>query len=468
MKRLIFFFGFILSMQTVFAQEMTEQNGNNRIDSLKMLLSKTTKPMDRYNLLLEIGNGYYTYGIGENNAGYILEMLRIALQQKNDSLIARSYNFAGDYYLFEIEDYNTALDYLFKAIPYAEKINYKRSLSSLYIDISVAYALLENQAEQLRFIQKAEANLPDKTNPEYDYVLLQLKLQYGFYYSLMHQPKMAITYLNAATELNLKLNYPIFDFYIKSVFANVYQQLGDNDFAAVYFKKCLAMENLISFPYPKGLFKYYYTNFLITTSNYTEAQKQAEALLLLGQQSHDKPRQFYAIKYLKTIFEKQGKIDSAYYYSKQELALRDSIFNQQTFNKAQALAFNEEVQTKQMEEQRKENIQYALIAVGIIIFITLFLLLSRTVIVNERLISFFAILGLLIIFEFINLLIHPWLASFTHESPVLMLLILVLIASLLIPLHHRLEHWIKEKMIEKNKAIRLAAAKKTIEKLEKK
>ena len=151
-----------------------------------------------------------------------------------------------------------------------------------------------------------------------------------------------------------------------------------------------------------------------------------------------------------------------------KLALRDSIFNQQTFNKAQALAFNEEVQTKQMEEQRKENIQYALIALGIIIFITLFLLLSRTVIVNEKLISFFAILGLLIVFEFINLLIHPWLASFTHESPVLMLLALVIIASLLIPLHHRLEHWIKEKMIEKNKAIRLAAAKKTIEKLEKK
>jgi hypothetical protein len=49
-----------------------------------------------------------------------------------------------------------------------------------------------------------------------------------------------------------------------------------------------------------------------------------------------------------------------------------------------------------------------------------------------------------------------------------MLLALVLIAALLIPLHHRLEHWIKHKLVEKNKAIRLAAAKKTIEKLEKK
>jgi hypothetical protein len=48
-----------------------------------------------------------------------------------------------------------------------------------------------------------------------------------------------------------------------------------------------------------------------------------------------------------------------------------------------------------------------------------------------------------------------------------MLLILVGIAALLIPAHHRLEHWIKHKMVEKNKRIRLAAAKRTIEKLEK-
>jgi len=39
---------------------------------------------------------------------------------------------------------------------------------------------------------------------------------------------------------------------------------------------------------------------------------------------------------------------------------------------------------------------------------------------------------------------------------------------MLIPLHHKIEKWIIEKMVEKNKAIRLAAAKKTIETLEKK
>ena len=81
-------------------------------------------------------------------------------------------------------------------------------------------------------------------------------------------------------------------------------------------------------------------------------------------------------------------------------------------------------------------------------------------------IKFIGIVGLLIVFEFINLFIHPFLENITHESPAIMLILLVGIASLLIPLHHKLEKWINSKMVEKNKRIRLAAAKRTIEKLE--
>ncbi|MCY7309998.1 MAG: hypothetical protein LH619_04400, partial [Chitinophagaceae bacterium] len=60
----------------------------------------------------------------------------------------------------------------------------------------------------------------------------------------------------------------------------------------------------------------------------------------------------------------------------------------------------------------------------------------------------------------------PYLAHATNDSPVLMLLILIGIGALLVPLHHRLEKWITKVMVEKNKKIRLAAAKKTIATLE--
>jgi hypothetical protein len=42
---------------------------------------------------------------------------------------------------------------------------------------------------------------------------------------------------------------------------------------------------------------------------------------------------------------------------------------------------------------------------------------------------------------------------------------MVCIAALLVPLHHKLEHWITHKMVEKNNSIRLAVAKRTIQQL---
>jgi hypothetical protein len=47
-----------------------------------------------------------------------------------------------------------------------------------------------------------------------------------------------------------------------------------------------------------------------------------------------------------------------------------------------------------------------------------------------------------------------------------MLLALVCLADLLAPLHHKLKHWITHHLVEKNKIIRPAAAKKTVAALE--
>ena len=67
------------------------------------------------------------------------------------------------------------------------------------------------------------------------------------------------------------------------------------------------------------------------------------------------------------------------------------------------------------------------------------------------------------LFEFVA---SSFLESITHHTPVFMLLALVCIASLLVPMHHKLGKWATRKLVEKNKQVRLAAAKRTIEELE--
>jgi antibiotic biosynthesis monooxygenase (ABM) superfamily enzyme len=75
--------------------------------------------------------------------------------------------------------------------------------------------------------------------------------------------------------------------------------------------------------------------------------------------------------------------------------------------------------------------------------------LSHNFIINERLIHFLIVIALLIVFEFLNLLLHPFLEGITHHNPILMLLALVCMAALLVPLHHRLEKWAAHKLVEK-------------------
>src|SRR6187397_462415 len=99
----------------------------------------------------------------------------------------------------------------------------------------------------------------------------------------------------------------------------------------------------------------------------------------------------------------------------------DSLTNQEKQKQVQLLTFNE--QLRQMLLGRKK--------------------------VKSRTVEFLGVLALLFLFEFIVLFAHPYIGHWTDESPVWMLLILVAVAAILIPLHHRSESWIKKKLASK-------------------
>jgi hypothetical protein len=48
------------------------------------------------------------------------------------------------------------------------------------------------------------------------------------------------------------------------------------------------------------------------------------------------------------------------------------------------------------------------------------------------------------------LLLHPTVARLTNHTPVLEILIFVSAAAVLIPLHHRAEHWLIHKLLHRH------------------
>lgn len=188
-----------------------------------------------------------------------------------------------------------------------------------------------------------------------------------------------------------------------------------------------------------------------------------------ARQKHYNKLYYMAYKGLGDYYEKTGQPDTAAYY----LMAMDSLSNQKKVIQVQNISVEEELRQQTIQQakeadalSRKYDLQLAMLALGIICAAILFLMLSRSIVVSHKLVAFLGVLLLLVSFEFINLLVHPFLESVTHDSPALMLLALVTIAALLVPIHHRLEKWATVKLVEKNKEVRLKAAKRTIRQLE--
>ena len=368
-------------------------------------------------------------------------------------------------------DFPAALNLLFSILPHFEKRQDNFGLLYVYNAISSTYMSSKDYVQAAAYSKKA---IPLVMARNDQCMLSRTYNAIACIYGEGKMPDSGMLYaqksVNIATELNLGLVLAV----STSTLGENYIAAGQYDIALPFLRRALAyyQKNNAPSPHLDAYLKNDFAEVFLATKMYDSANFYAWQALKVAIPSEEKEQSVRAYEYLYKSFEQTNRQDSLNKYFRLAMTTKDSLFSLEKIKSIQALSFREDLRQQEIateklkeEEERHQNIQYASITLGIIIFITLFLLLSRAVIVNEKLISFFAILGLLIIFEFINLLIHPWLAHFTHESPVLMLLALVLIAALLIPMHHKLEHWIKEKMVEKNKAIRLASARKTIKKL---
>jgi tetratricopeptide (TPR) repeat protein len=466
MKKIITLFCFITSVKTVFAQ-------NYSSDNAKAVLAGYTNPNERFTETIKYLETIDSYSSNNIDSATCIDLLQIAQQLKNDSLLAISYNWIGYYFSQSKGDNSTALEYYFKALPLAEKFNDKRRISSLYFDISTIYYYLKNINDFFKFNKMGGENLPDKTSFKYDYMLVQYQRNMGIAYMDKNQLDSALNYAQAAVQTSERLKLPTYQLQTLHLLAAVNSKLNENDLADVYFNKALILSDSVKNETRKMGFYQRYIPFLFKNNRMMEARVQVEKFWTLSGKTQNLNFKLIATGYKKDLFDKLNNTDSAYYYSKVESQLREQIFNQANLNTIQALTFKEQLRSledtaKKSEEaeQRKQNIQFALIAFGIITFIIIFLLLSRSFITNTKMIEFLGVIALLIVFEFLNLLLHPFLEKVTNHSPVLMLLALVCIAALLVPLHHRVEKWATAKLVEKNKKIRLAAAKKTIEQLE--
>lgn len=466
MKKLILLFWFFATIQTAFAQ-----NSNVIIDSLYQLLKNAKTPSSQINIWVKLSEQYGYVGKPDSLRYSSEQILKIASGTNQDSLLAKAYVQIGSYF-DEISDYKQALEYQFKSLSLAEKANSKYDIWLASKQLGVDFKLLKNYGEALKYLKRAETILKesktsrlDNDNRTYTHIA-EAFLGLG-------QPDSALRYIQLANEKTSKEKDAYGYGRVLYIFASVYRAKSEMDLAESFYKKCVSFSDTQNVYLPYVTASTDYGQYLFDAGQYNLSKTYALNGFAKASQAKNKLQMINAAALLRKVYYAIGQKDSSYFYANVKDAYSDSVFNEHQRNEIQNLSFAQQIKEKEDEvksaeeaQQRKQNIQYALLALGIIVLLTLYLLLSRGFITNSKLIEFFGVVALLIVFEFLNLLLHPFLERITHHSPVLMLLSLVCIAALLVPVHHKVEKWAIAKLVEKNKKLRLAAAKKTIQQLD--
>ena len=375
-----------------------------------------------------MGKMYTVSGNVEKGLEYAITGKTIAEQTGNEKLTALTNSMLGLIYT-NLADYNKAIHFYHTAIQYAERANYEEGKVRGYQHLSEIY-LARNQIDSALMYGQKDYSLAQRIK-YFDFASYTLN-NLGAIHAKMGNPVVAIGYFDMAIQEGKRTNSAKQLNFAYTSKSEYFYSENKIDSAVLYAKKAIDIVQHTSF------------------SNYS--LKPAKILL--------------------EVYKKNNS-DSAIKYSEIYRMANDSLNNSRVIQQTQLISYEDEQRQKELtasklkaEEERKLTIQYALIALGIIVLLVIYLMLSRSFITNPDMIHFFGVIALLLVFEFLNLLLHPLLGRITHHSPLLMLLGLVCIGALLVPLHHKLEKWATTRLVEKNKQIRLAAARKTIQELE--
>jgi tetratricopeptide (TPR) repeat protein len=375
--------------------------------------------------------------------------------------------------LVKMGDPNESLHHGIEALKIFEEIQDTFALLKTYTVIGNSYSNSGNLEESIGIWKKA---LPVARSYDLHYCIIYLD-NMASCLNEMHLPDSAMPYIQEALNMGYKRKDSLEISPSLGIMGETYLMMAQNELARSFFRQSISFQTRANNYYSihGGAMGSNLNG--ISQSFYNSEQYDSSLFYARQALSFDYPEYLpaatdsYELMYMS--FDKENRKDSSNEYFRRATETKNSVVSDEKSRNIQIQHFKEELRQQEMASQKaeqalkhRENIENALIALGIISFAMIFLIMSHSFITNERLIRFMGILALLMVFEFINLLVHTYLEELTNHSQVLVLFMLVGIAALLIPLHHRLEKWAIVKLIEKNKRVRLAAAKLTIEKLE--
>lgn len=430
----------------------------NKADSIRRLLDVEVQESKKVILLCDMAKVYNPI---KPDTALALAQQALYLSQKIKFVDGESkaLGFMGNAFL-QIGNYPKALEYYLLKLKLEEKRKNAQNLANVILNIGVVYLYQEQFDKSLTQYFLADSILnahKEEGDRNFDLVLRwSIALNIGDVYSHLQKPDSAFIYFTKSLALAKEQHSGDFTGTSLVGIAEVYLKQKKYVLAGNNFKEALPYlmkadnEDVICESYI-GLAQLY-----SELGKNDSARYFAGVAIAIAQKDKFLAWNLKAVAFLNGHYKKLNKMDSAYFYLKLSNELKDSISSKNRIRESQLISSNEQIRQRELIEQKliakkERNQQLQLLLIGIFIpaFFLLTLILSRRKI-HARVIRFLGIISLLILFEYLTLLLHPYVLEITNHTPIYELIIFVAIAAILIRAHHRIEQWFIEKLINRN------------------
>ncbi|MEN9569368.1 MAG: hypothetical protein RL172_599 [Bacteroidota bacterium] len=439
-KRLVSWLLILLPAQYLYAQKM-------KADSIGALLQKELPDTMRIKLMWQMADAMGAYA-PEQALLLAQQSLYSANSFKYYEGQSRSIGVMANV-LIKMGNYPRALEYYIQKLQIDEKGNNPRNLASVLMNIGIVYIFQEEYPKSLEYYYRSDSVI--KAAQLTDLVYYSA-LNLGDVYDRMNVSDSAFVYYNKALAESYRLQDMALTGTALTGLAHTYRKKQQYTQAQMHYSNAIAYlkaagDDDIYCEATLGLARLY-----DTVSQHDSAAIYAKKSLQLAIKDGLQGRVLDAASFLATHYKDRKNADSAFVYINQLQAVNDSINSKTRIREAQILTSNEQLRQQEIAEskriaaeERRQQLQLLFIAIFIPGFFMLSIFLSR-INIPIKIIKVLGVISLLFLFEYLTLLLHPYVQAITHHTPVYEILIFVSIAAILIPAHHRIEHWFIHKL----------------------
>jgi tetratricopeptide (TPR) repeat protein len=437
-------------------------------DSLGTRYDKSRPLIERYFITANHSGACFARGLMAEHRANAIEQFAIAEQLGLDTILSQASNSLGDA-LGGSADVALRLKYYYQGLMYAERSGSAHRIGTSQKQIATVYRSMGDIPRALDLLKLAISNVRSV------YQRARTSSAMSECYLLMGQPDSALFWAQRSNIIARPEDDPYAYAFSYFRLGAAYAALGERMLAEVHFARAIEVADRLHVVIPLCKSLVGRGRMALDAGDVQTALADGRRAMRVARDGSALDGMVDAADLLRRAHKYNGHSDSAYHYFEQRVLYADSLRSVDNLNKLQNMAFAQELKEaeeaklkEQADRDRANNIQFGIIALIVITLLVFLLAISRTSVVGAKTIKNLSLVALLLLFEFINLLLSPVLGEVFDQSPLLILLAMVIIAGLLIPLHHRMEKFITNMLVSKNNRVRLEAARRTIAELESK